>query len=56
MSTREQARTLKFGANLRSRISDIEAKGYIINRKLTPIKGGYIAEYRLAEQFLNGGE
>lgn len=47
--TVEKARELKFGANLRSRISDLERAGYIIKRKMIKFSGGYVAEYSLGD-------
>lgn len=48
--TVEKARELKFGANLRSRISDLERAGYIIKREMIKFSGGYVAQYSLKSE------
>lgn len=45
--TVEQCRELKMGANLRSRISDIEKAGYKIKREPVKFTGGFCAKYSL---------
>lgn len=51
--TVERARELKFGANLRSRISNLEDAGYKINREYVKVSGGtYVALYSLVDEHL----
>lgn len=51
--TVERARELKFGANLRSRISNLEDAGYKIKREYVKVNGGtYVALYSLADEHL----
>jgi hypothetical protein len=45
--TVEMARVLKFGANCRSRISDLENAGYKIKHDTIKFNGGYVAKYSL---------
>jgi hypothetical protein len=45
--TVEIARCLGFGANCRSRISDIENAGYKIKHENIRYMGGYVAKYSL---------
>lgn len=45
--TVEKARDLRFGSNLRSRISDLERAGYTIKREMIRFSGGYVAQYSL---------
>ena len=47
--TVELARNLGYGSNLRSRISNIKDKGYIIESKQIKIPNGYVAEYTLVK-------
>lgn len=44
-----EALNLGFGANLRSRISNIEKAGYIIKRETIKFTGGYICRYSLKD-------
>lgn len=45
--TVEEARLLGFGANLRSRISNIEDKGFKIKRERVSFNGGFVHRYSL---------
>jgi len=51
--TVEQARELKFGANLRSRISDLINAGYNIKSETVKFSGGFITRYSLKILDLN---
>ena len=44
-----EALNLGFGANLRSRISDLEKAGYIIQRQTIKFDGGYVCRYSLKD-------
>ncbi len=45
--TVEQCRSLGWGSNCRSRISDLIEAGYIIKSKMIKFSGGYVAQYEL---------
>lgn len=47
--TVEQCRIKGWGANLRSRISDIENAGYKIKRETIKFSGGFVARYSLSK-------
>ena len=45
--TVEQARDLKMGANLRSRVADLKRAGYNIVSEMVKFNGGFVARYSL---------
>ena len=47
--TVEQCRQKGWGANLRSRISDIEKAGYKIKHEMIKFTGGYVARYQMVK-------
>lgn len=46
---------LGFGANLRSRISNLKDAGYDIKSELVKVDGTYVAEYKLIIVEVNNG-
>ena len=45
--TCEQCRDMKWGSNLRSRVSNLKDAGYNIVSEMVKFDGGFVARYRL---------